>query len=158
MREQNGGDGSEPVVKEVYIDAAPARVYAFLTQPEKMARWIGTEIEIDPRPGGIFRVSPNRADVIRGEYIVVEPFSRISFTWGFEGEGQGVPAGSTTVEITLQPQDNGTLVRLVHRGLSGDSRANHSRGWDHYLSRIKIAAEGGPVVPDPLADPTVRHG
>ena len=158
MREQNGGDASEPVIKEVYIAADPARVYAFLTQPENMAQWIGTEIEIDVRPGGIFRIVPNRADVIRGEYVAVEPNSRVSFTWGFEGEGQGVPAGSTTVEITLRPHDGGTLVQLIHRGLSGESRENHSRGWDHYLNRIKTAAEGGPIVPDPLADPSVRHG
>ena len=158
MREQNGGDGSEPLIKEVHIDAEPALVYAFLTQPEKMALWIGTEIGIDARPGGIFRVVPNKSDVIRGEYVEVEPFNRVSFTWGFEGDGQRVPAGSTIVEITLQPHNGGTLVRLVHRDLSGEPREKHSHGWDHYLSRIKIAAEGGPNAPDPFADPSVRHG
>jgi hypothetical protein len=50
------------------------------------------------------------------------------------------------------------LVRLVHRKLSGEPREKHSLGWDHYLSRVKIAVEGGTNAPDPFADPSVRHG
>ena len=146
------------IVKDVYIDAPPHIVYAFLTQPAKMAEWIGSEIALDPRPGGIFRFSPNTVDVISGEYIVVVPYSRVSFTWGFEGEGEAVPAGSTLVEITLAPEGAGTRLRLTHRNLTGESRDKHDAGWDHYLARIALAAAGGDVPPDPFADPSHRHG
>ena len=49
---------SEPIVKEMYIDAPPSIVFKFLTDPKKMIRWMGIRAEIDPRPGGIYRVEP----------------------------------------------------------------------------------------------------
>ena len=62
---------SEPIVKEIYIDARPSVVFKFLIDPRKMTRWMGIRAEIDPRPGGIYRVEPNGRDVIRGEYLEV---------------------------------------------------------------------------------------
>jgi len=121
-------------------------VYTFLIRPAKVAQWIGTAVDIDPQPGGIVRIVPNG---IRGTFLTLEPNAKVSFTWGYEGEGHAVPAGSTVVEITLTPEGGGTRLRLVHRNLTGESRAGHDRGWDHYVARIKIAAEGGTPGPDP---------
>ena len=45
--------------------------------------------------------------------MAVEPDRRIVFTWGCEGDGQAVPAGSSTVEITLAPVADGTEVRCA---------------------------------------------
>jgi uncharacterized protein YndB with AHSA1/START domain len=146
------------IEKDRYIDAPPHVVYAFLTERAKMLEWIGTEVEIDPRPDGIFRIVPNRVDVIRGAFLETVPYTKVSFTWGFEGEGHAVPAGSTVVEITLEPQGAGTHLRLTHRNLSGEQRDRHDFGWDHYLARIAIAAVGGTLEPDPFAEPTQRHG
>lgn len=144
--------------KERYIDAPPEVVYAFLTDSAKMLQWIGTEIDLDPRPGGIFRVVPNNVDVIRGEFLEAVPFSRVSFTWGFEGEGHAVPAGSTIVDITLTPEGTGTRLRLIHRDLTGEHQERHDAGWDHYLERVAHAATGAAPQPDPFADPRHRHG
>ena len=146
------------IVKDVYIDAPPQVVYAFLTEPAKMAEWIGTEVDLDPRPGGIFRVVPNLVDVIRGQYVETVPYAKVSFTWGFDGAGHEVPAGSTLVEITLEPEGAGTRLRLTHRDLTGEWQDEHAAGWDHYLARIAIAAAGGTPEPDPYADPSHRHG
>jgi uncharacterized protein YndB with AHSA1/START domain len=146
------------IEKERHIAAPPEVVYALLTDPRKMAEWIGTEIELDPRPGGVFRVVPNGVDVIRGKFREAVPFSRVSFTWGFEGEGHVVPAGSTLVEITLEPAGGGTRLRLTHSDLTGESQDRHDAGWDHYLARITLAAGGGTLAADPFADPVHRHG
>jgi uncharacterized protein YndB with AHSA1/START domain len=146
------------IAKDLYIEAPPHIVYSFLTDPSKISEWIGTEIDVDPRPGGIFRIVPNRVDVIRGTYLEVEANAKVSFTWGFEGEGHAVPAGSTVVEITLRPEGTGTRLNLIHRNLTGEWRDKHDAGWNHYVQRIKIAAEGGPLEADPFADPSVRHG
>jgi uncharacterized protein YndB with AHSA1/START domain len=144
--------------KDVFIDAPPHVVYAYLTDPAKMTLWIGTDVVLDPRPGGIFRVVPNVIDVIRGTFVEAVPSSKVSFTWGFEGEGHAVPAGSTVVEITLEPEGAGTRLRLTHRDLTGDEHDKHDAGWEHYLARIAIAASGGTPEPDPFADPNHRHG
>lgn len=149
---------AEPLIKEIYIDAPPQVVFAFLTDPVKMVRWMGIQAELNPKPGGIYRVDPNGRDVIRGTFLEVVPNSRIVFTWGWEEVGHRVPAGSTVVEIHLESRDKGTWVRLTHRELPPEARENHELGWIHYLARLKMINEGREPGPDPFADPNARHG
>jgi uncharacterized protein YndB with AHSA1/START domain len=149
---------AEPISKEIYIAAPPEIVFEFLTDPVKMLRWMGIHAELDPRPGGIYRLDPNGRDVIRGTYLEVVPHSRIAFTWGWEAPGAKVPAGSTVVEINLEREGKGTRLRLTHRELPNDARGSHEMGWNHYLERLKTISEGAEPGPDPFADPSVRHG
>jgi uncharacterized protein YndB with AHSA1/START domain len=77
---------NEPVYKEIYIQASPEQVFSFLSQHDKFPRWMGQALEIEARPGGKFRLDPNGKDLIRGEFLEVDPPRRIVFTWGF-GKG-----------------------------------------------------------------------
>lgn len=142
------------IVKDVYINAPARLVYAFLTEPAKIAQWIGTEADVNPHPGGLFRIVATATDIIRGTYLEAVPDSKVTFTWGFEGEGHTLPAGSTVVEITLHPQGAGTRLNLVHRELPADWRADHVAGWDYCLARLKLVAEGGR--PAPFSPPPAR--
>jgi uncharacterized protein YndB with AHSA1/START domain len=148
----------DSLVKEIYIDAPPEVVFSFLTDPVKMIRWMGITAELDPRPGGIYRLDPNGGDVILGKYLEVRPNSRIVFTWGFERNAHDVSPGSTIVEIDLIAEGKGTRLRLIHRDLPQDARDKHQYGWSHYVTRLKSISEGRDPGPDPLADPSVRHG
>ncbi len=144
-----GGSNEQTVETEVRIAASPETVYAFFTDPEKMARWMGIEITLDPVPGGIFRVDITGANKASGHYVELTPHSRIVFTWGWEGDA-AIPPGSTTVEVSLIPDGDGTVLRLVHKDLSTpESRERHSEGWDHYMTRLAAAAGGGDPGPDP---------
>jgi len=64
------------------------------------------------------------------------------FTWGWEGD-TALPPGASTVTITLEPAEGGTIVRLVHDGLTGEQAAMHGEGWTHYLGRLVEAATRG---------------
>jgi uncharacterized protein YndB with AHSA1/START domain len=144
----------DAVACEIRIAARPETVFAFFTDPEKMLRWKGTQAELDPQPGGVYAVNVNGRDRMRGTYVELVPHSRIVFTWGWEDPDLHIPPGSTTVEVTLTPDGDGTHVRLVHRGLaSAELRATHREGWQHYLSRLSVAAAGG----DPGRDPLLRE-
>lgn len=149
---------SDPLVKEIYIDAPPGVVFELLTDPVKMLRWMGIAAEIEPRPGGVYRVDPNGRDVIRGTYLEVVPDRKVVFTWGWEGIGRTIPAGSTVVEIELESRGKGTWVRLTHKELPPEMRQRHDIGWIHYLSRLKSVAEGTDPGPDKYATLEVRHG
>jgi uncharacterized protein YndB with AHSA1/START domain len=138
-----------PVEREVRIDAPPEVIFKFFVDPEQMIRWKGVEATLDPRPGGIYRVNVTGADVVRGEYVEVSPNERVVFTWGWEGEGNPVPSGSSTVEITLVPDGASTLVRLRHHGLPGGPEDRHAEGWEHYLARLAVAAAGRDAGADP---------
>jgi len=140
------------VTREVRIEASPETIFPFLTQADELLRWMGVEAELDPQPGGVYRVHVSKDWVARGEFVAVEPFVRVSFTWGWENNAVGVTPGSSLVEVTLEPDGGATLVRLRHSRLPDEEAcASHAQGWEHFLTRLQIAAPGGDPGPDPWA-------
>ena len=142
------------LAREIMIDATPETIWPFLTEPDKHARWNGSVVDIDPRPGGVYRVLMASQSQAAGEYVEVVPLERIVFTFGWEKEGNPITPGSTTVEIMLHPEGDKTLVRLVHRGLPDDAVGDHTQGWDHYVNRLAAVAVGR----DPGPDTPPDHG
>jgi uncharacterized protein YndB with AHSA1/START domain len=166
-----GRSETSAVEHEVSIDASPETVFAFFTDPARMVQWMGVEATLDPRPGGIFRVAfeppgpvvdymraafgtgapvpGTGAHVVLGEFVEVEPYRRIAFTWGFETKLFAMPPQSTAVEVSFTAERDGTLVRLAHRRLPQSAAEFHRAGWEHYMPRLVMAAVGG----DPGIDP-----
>ena len=141
----------DAVEVEVRIAAKPETVFGFFIDPDKMARWKGIGAMLEPRPGGVYRVNINGRDIALGRYMEVVPHSRVVFSWGWEGQESPVPPGSSTVEVSLIPDGDGTIVRLRHLGLTAAARDAHREGWEHYLPRLVVAASGGDPGPDPWA-------
>ena len=131
------------LVREIMIDATPETIWPFLTDPERHVEWMGTVAEIDPRPGGAYRVLVGGQHQSAGEYLEVVPMEKVVFTFGWEQEGHPIPPGSTTIEISLHPEGDKTRVQLVHRGLPDDAVSDHGNGWAHYLGRLAVVATGG---------------
>jgi len=73
---------------------------------------------------------------------------KVVFTFGWEQEGNPIKPGSTTIEITLQPEGDKTRVRLVHSGLPADAVGDHGNGWAHYLDRLAVRVTGRDPGPD----------
>jgi uncharacterized protein YndB with AHSA1/START domain len=146
------------VERTIQIDASPETVWQFLVDPDKVARWMGSEITIDPRPGGVYRVEVIASNIARGEFLEVDPPRRLVHTFGWESSRDGtmsnlVPPGSSTIEIELEPTNGGTTLIFRHLGLPTDEAVrNHGIGWDHYLARLQIAAPGGDPGPDAMAE------
>jgi uncharacterized protein YndB with AHSA1/START domain len=61
------------------------------------------------------------------------------FTWGFENDNRDVRPGSSTVEVTLEPRDGGTFLRLVHCDLPDAARGDHDAGWVTMLDHLADA-------------------
>jgi uncharacterized protein YndB with AHSA1/START domain len=135
------------VVCEVRVKAAPETIFPFLVDAERSARWFGRSASIDPRPGGAYRTEISDQIVAVGEIVeIVEP-RRVVLTFGWEGN-EAVPPGSSRVEITLEPDGDETVVRLLHDGLPDGAAEQHGDGWDHFLPRLAIVATGGDAGPD----------
>jgi uncharacterized protein YndB with AHSA1/START domain len=141
------------VERTISIAASPETVWEFLVDPKKLARWMGTDVELDPRPGGVYRNVVLPGHIARGEFVELDAPHRLVFTWGWERSGDeppAVPAGSSTIEVELTSEGKGTSVRFLHRDLpSAEAVESHAHGWDHYLSRLEAVAGGG----DPGEDP-----
>ncbi|MGH2711741.1 MAG: SRPBCC family protein [Actinomycetota bacterium] len=125
-------DGS--VELETRVDAPRDLVFEFLVDPALYVRWQGSEADLDPRPGGRFRVVIE-GNVMLGEYVEVQRPNRVVVTWGWEGNPK-MPPGSSTVEFTLEADGEGTLVRVRHTGLPESERGMHRQGWERYLATL----------------------
>lgn len=138
---------TETLYSEIEIAAPQATVFAFLTDPDKIMRWLG-KATVEAHPGGIYLVSVGDRHIARGEFTEVIPVHRLAYSFGWE-EREDMPPGSSLVEIDLVEKDGGTLVRFTHSGLPDEKeRAGHEKGWNHYLRRLAMAAAGGDPGPD----------
>jgi uncharacterized protein YndB with AHSA1/START domain len=142
---------------EVRVAARPETVFAYFTDPARFVQWMGAEATLDPRPGGICRVAFRPVDlregpevVMSGEFVELDPPRRLAISWGWEVEPLRVPPRSSLVEVSLTPDGDGTMLRLVHRRLPDTALDFHRAGWGHYLPRLAIAAAGADPGPDRL--------
>lgn len=136
-------DPSPVVELQMRLAVPPDEVFLFLTDAERYIRWQGVKAELDPRPGGVFRVWMDANTVARGLFVEVEPSRRVVLTWGWEGN-DAVPPASTTVEFALEADGDGTILSLRHSGLpDGETAAMHEEGWRLFTERLVVAATGG---------------
>ena len=137
------------VHREAHIPAPPSAVFALLTDPEKILRWMGTEAELEPQPGGLYLVNVTGSRFARGSFREVIPVHRLAYSFGWDGS-EIVPPGSSLVEIDLIEKPDGTLLKLTHSGLpNAEQCTGHSEGWEHYLGRLAECAAGRTLDPDP---------
>lgn len=143
----NTMSNSNTIKKEIFIECRPETLFSFFTDAEKFARWMGRHVLLDPSIGGKFRIDLNGSDIGMGEFKELIPNQKVVLTWGWE-KSKAVPPGSTTLELTLTPQDNGTLLVLTHYDLPEAEVTSHTQGWTHYMSRLQSVVQGQ----DPGAD------
>ena len=137
--------------KSIFVRATPD--VAFETFTDGIGRWwpldrysvfeevagtvtVGDEI--------VERATDGRTSVW-GEVLVLEPPSRIVFTWHPARAADDEP---TEVEVKFTPEGEGTRVELEHRGWErlGEKRragrGGYERGWDDVLGVYSAAVEG----------------
>ena len=119
--------------------ASPEVVYNAWVDPEILTKWWGPEgmttpeIELNTHEGGSWTTTLESAEGNRvttsGEYKVLEPPSRLVFTWAWAQE-DGSRGAETEVEITLNKSGAGTHMTLI-QGTFADmaARDNHNMGW-----------------------------
>lgn len=135
---------TELVDQTVRIAASPEVVFEYFIDPRKLVTWLGSSAELEPRPKGKFLLDMNGTDVAVGEFVEVDPPRRVVFTWGWAKGGAPVAPGSSTVEVTLTPEGDNTVVRLVHRNLPPSTAEGHGRGWaEHLATLVGLASDGG---------------
>jgi uncharacterized protein (TIGR03086 family) len=136
--------------KSVLVPLGADETFALITQPDRLRRWQTVTARVDLRAGGEYRWTIIPGHTARGTFTEIEPGKRVVFSWGWEGSAE-LPPGASTVIVTLEPAEGGTLVRLVHEGLTGEQEAGHGQGWSHYLGRLVTAAAQGDAGPDEWA-------
>ncbi len=129
------------IVKEVSIEAPVETVWRYLSDRERISKWL-LEASASPMAGEDFKLTdPPKGDwdgTIICRVLEMEAPRKIVFTWN-----DNLLAHDTLVTITLRSENGGTRLQLVHEGwekVSGDIKrhiADHSGGWSDHLKILQ---------------------
>ncbi|MDX1393324.1 MAG: SRPBCC domain-containing protein [Gemmatimonadota bacterium] len=127
------------------IEARVDTVWGIISTPEGFGAWMGGAVSFTPETGSPFEASfPQFQTVIRGEVLDYDPSAhRLALSWGVASgpQTESLPAGSTRVEVTLEPDGLETIARIVHSDLpSTEETQGHEAGWRFHLSRLALRA------------------
>ncbi len=69
----------------------------------------------------------------RGEYLIIEPPARLSFTWISAAELR-----PTIVTVELFERGTGTELVLTHRDLPAAKVDAHNQGWTDIVAKLAV--------------------
>ena len=141
------------IVLDREIDVPPHLVWAAWTTPEHVKKWFTPkpfetiECELDPRPGGIFRVvmqSPDGQVMDQGAGCILEAVENRRLTWtgalgpGFRPTASEFPFSAI---ISMEPSGIGTKYRAIAIHGSPDLKKQHEsmgfqEGWGAALDQL----------------------
>jgi len=129
-------DTTRSVVIEREMPHPPEKIWRALTQGPLIEEWL-MKNDFQPVVGHRFSFRatpvPNWNGVVECEVLVVEPNSRLSYSWGSMGLG-------TVVTWTLTPTQGGTHVRMEQTGFRSEEDANYkgaTYGWRKFMGGLE---------------------
>jgi uncharacterized protein YndB with AHSA1/START domain len=129
------------------LDAAPAKVWRALTEPEMLKRWMAPDdafkvpvAETQVRVGGryhIVMISPDGEEHdVSGVYREIVPNRKLVYTWAWKT----TPERESIVTIELRSAGSGTELTLRHEQFADEEARNrHEHGWKGCLARLERA-------------------
>ena len=139
------GDSDETLAVSRIVPAPRNRVFRAWTKPSEVKKWwtIGegwktSSAEIDLRVGGKLSIGNEPlgggAVVITGEFVVVEPPSKLVYTWLFPGS----PPDEGLVTVEFRDLGLQTEVVVTHSRASKDMLLGAIAGWQAALEGLQI--------------------
>ena len=141
--EPDMNDSVPKVLVERLVPAPPKKVFEAWLDPDALRRFMCpapgsrvTRAECDPRVGGKFLVVMNVGGQDlphRGEYLEIERYTRMVFTWLSAHAGEG-----SVVTLRFADSPGGqTKLTLEHVGLAdAETRTRHHGGWSSILAEL----------------------
>jgi uncharacterized protein YndB with AHSA1/START domain len=119
------------------------RVWRAITEPDELAHWFPSAVEVDLRVGGKMRFTfegytlPDGSNSIPGEVTELDPPRRLGFTWG-------PPPHEDHLRFELEPAEgeSGCTLRLTVALGTRDKAARDSAGWHVCLDRLERFVAG----------------
>ena len=115
---------------------APEKIWRALTEGSLIRQWM-MENDFQPSVGHKFNFRatpvPNWNGIINSEVLIVEPSSRLSYTWNSMGL-------DWVVTWTLTPTKTGTLLRFEQSGFRPDQDQAYkgaNYGWQKFIGGLE---------------------
>lgn len=130
-------DGVRRLVLEREFRAPIDDVWAAVTDPERMARWIGTWTGDPATKRVVFQMAYEGGDSVEDvEIRACEPPRRLAVTT--HGENQ-----SWQLELDLSERDGVTTLVFTQPGIDPVEVETVGPGWEYYLNRLVLVETGG---------------
>jgi len=140
---------AELTIERVF-NAAPARVFAFITESENLVKWWGPEgMSLPEHALDFTRLGPWNSTMqnsdgqrfhVSGQVTSVDAPHLVAFTWAWHDES-GNRGEESHVTMTVKAAENGrTAFTLVHRKLGEEAAVNHEKGWTSSLVKLERLA------------------
>jgi uncharacterized protein YndB with AHSA1/START domain len=136
------------IERTVNLNRAPREVWQALTTAEGLSAWFGERANIDLRPGGAATMTFASGTTVHMRVERVEEPAVFAYTWRLPDLPESDPR-RTYVEFTLEPDGDGTLLRVVETGfaqLPVDTRRetydSHDEGWSQELTELVEHLDG----------------
>jgi uncharacterized protein YndB with AHSA1/START domain len=136
------------IERTVTLTRAPREVWQALTTADGLSAWFGERASIDLRPGGAATVTFAGGMTVDMRVERVEEPAVFAYTWRLPDLPDDDPR-RTYVEFTLEPDGDGTLLRVVETGfaqLPPDTRRetydSHNEGWTQELAELAEHLDG----------------
>ena len=133
--------------RELELDLDPELVWELITRPDDLAAWLGEEVDLEPVEGSAGRVVEDDGTVRRLVVGEVELGRRLSWDWWADGDAD---ATVSRVELTLDPTEHGTLLRVrevphtgaavAGAGAAPRASASLGRRWNRLLVDLELLA------------------
>jgi uncharacterized protein YndB with AHSA1/START domain len=131
---------SQPLTKEVILDAPVSRVWNALTDKEQLKQWCFDMNAFKPEPGFEFQFYGEKDGtkfLHLCKVLEAEPQKKMKWLWSYQGV-----AGETYVTFELFPQEDQTTLRLTHDNLESlpqdenYAKQNFVEGWNMILGEL----------------------
>jgi len=124
-------DGTCGVRFTRYYEATPTEVWAALTEPDSLARWLAPPGEIELTPGGSFELRPAGDEALAGRVREVERERLLELDWPESGSEPSI------VRFELRQDGGGTVLVLDHRRIDALVGMRTMAWWGRHLQRLE---------------------
>ncbi|HYQ75818.1 SRPBCC family protein [Cellulomonas sp.] len=136
-----GGEASVTFRRRYPTDAAD--LWAAVTTPERLARWLGP-VHGDLAPGGTYELrmgadEPGSDQNATGVVRSCDPPRSFAVEWCFPGERP------SEVEVRVEPDGAGAVLVLVHTRLEDAQAVGYGAGWHTSLDQLADHLAGAAV-------------
>jgi uncharacterized protein YndB with AHSA1/START domain len=114
-----------------YYRASPEEVWAALTEPASLARWLAPVGAVDLREGGSFELQLNPDWPMMGRVRAAEPSRLLELDWTGPGEQPSI----VRFELSADGGGGTTLV-LDHTRIDARIGMRYMTRWQHHLARL----------------------
>jgi uncharacterized protein YndB with AHSA1/START domain len=116
-----------------YYTAAQDEVWALLTEPASLARWLAPSGEIELRPNGRFELLLEHG-TMNGQVREVDPPRVLELDW-LDGDQPSI------VRFELRHDGEGTVLVLDHRRIDALVGMRETARWERRLTRLDQVIE-----------------